>query len=67
MIQSEDNRTEVSVQRLYTVYVGNDGEFAAPIKVMAPNEHSARQRAMQYSQGNFTVTDVEDKLTPKSS
>jgi len=67
MIKAEDTGTEVSVQRLYTVYIGDDGEFTAPIKVMAPNEHSAQQRAMQYSQGNFTVTDVEDKLTPKSS
>ena len=56
---------ETPANRLFTVYVGNDGSFAPPVKVMAPNEHSARQRALCMQYYSQTVTDVEVKPAPK--
>ena len=52
---------ETPVNRLFTVYVGDEGSFAPPVKVMAPNEHSARQRAIVMQQQGYTVTDIEAK------
>ena len=61
MMQAND----APVNRLFTVYMGDAGSFAPPVKVMAPNEHSARQRALCMQYYSQTVTDVEVKPASK--
>ena len=54
------------VQQLFKVYIEPNSPYDSPVTVtvMAPNEFSARQRAMVMHQQGYTVTDVEVKATP---
>lgn len=55
--------TAMPVQQLFKVYIEPSSPYDSPatVTVIAPNEHSARQRAMVMHQQGYTVTDVEAK------